>query len=87
MDEVYKPISRQETINALVAKFGGVETVRYFLNNALSDLQTMEVGIADNNPLNAVRTVESLRENLENIRTILEKKENRPSIEGATRQK
>lgn len=81
MADVYKPISRQETLNALVTKFGAVETIRYFLNDALSDLQTMEVGLADNNPLMAAGVCGSLHESLSNIRTLLEKKENKPSIE------
>lgn len=81
MADVYKPISRQEVLNALVMKFGAVETARYFLNDALSDLQTMEVGIADNNQLKAAEVCGSLHESLSNLRVLLEKKENKPSIE------
>lgn len=81
MDNIYKPISRQEVLNALVSKFGAVETARYFLNDALSDLQTMEVGIADNNQLKTAEVCGSLHEALSNLRVLLEKKENKPSIE------
>lgn len=81
MAEVYTPISRQEVLKTLVSKFGGMEVVRYFLTDALSDLQTMEVGLADNNPLQAARCCESLKENLTNIRTLLEKKEYKPGVE------
>ena len=85
MEEIYKPISRQEVITALVNKFGAVETARYFLNDALSDLQTMEVGVADNNPMKAAEVCGSLHEALTNLRVLLEKKENKPSIEGAVK--
>ena len=81
MDNIYKPISRKEVIDALVTRFGAVETARYFLNDALSDLQTMEVGIGDNNPLKTAEVCGSLHETLSNLRAILEKKENKPSIE------
>lgn len=83
MAELYTPISRQEVIKALVNKFGAVETARYFLTDALSDLQSMEVGIGDNNPLQAIKNAESLKENLTNLRTLLEKKENKPALEKA----
>lgn len=79
----YKPISREEILSTLVAKFGGVETARYYLNSALSDLQTIEVGISENNPLLASKPCESLRENLMNLRSLLDKKEYKPSVEGA----
>lgn len=81
MAEVYTPISRQEVLHALVNKFGAVETARYFLTDALSDLQSMEVGIGDNNPLLAMKNCESLKENLTNLRTLLENKDYKPSIE------
>lgn len=81
MADVYTPISRTEMLKALTAKFGGVETVRYFLNDALSDLKTIEVGVGDNNPMQAAKAVDSLRENLENIRTVLEHKENKGGVE------
>lgn len=82
MDNIYKPISRQEAIKALVMKFGAVEAARYFLNDALSDLQTMEVGIAENNPMKAAEVCASLRDELTNLRTILEHKEYKNAIEG-----
>lgn len=85
MAEVYTPISRQEVLKALVNKFGAVETVRYFLNDALSDLTSMEVGVGDNNPLLAMKNCESLKENLMNIRTLLENKDYRPSVEKAVK--
>lgn len=81
MAEVYTPISRQEILKTLVNKFGGVETVRYYLTDALSDLQTMEIGLAENNPLQASKCCESLKENLANIRALLEKKEYKAGVE------
>ena len=81
MAELYAPISRQEVIKALVGKFGAVETARYFLNDALSDLHSMEVGIGDNNSLQAIKNTESLKENLINLRELLEKKEYKGGIE------
>lgn len=83
MAEIYTPISRQEVLKALVNKFGAVETARYFLTDALSDLQSMEVGVGDNNPLLAMKNCESLKENLTNLRTLLENKDYKPSIEKA----
>ena len=75
------PINRKEIQKALIQKFGGVETARYYLNNALSDLQTMEVGVGENNPLLAAKTLESIRENLENLKMLLDEKGNKPGIE------
>ena len=83
MAELYKPISREEVLSTLVTKFGGVETARYFLNDALSDLKTIEVGVGDNNPMQAAKSVESLRENLQNLRALLEHKEYKGSVEKA----
>lgn len=77
----YTPISRKEVLSTLVAKYGAVETARYYLNDAISDLQAMEVGVGDNNPLQAVKSCESLKENLTYLRTLFEKKENKPSLE------
>lgn len=85
MAEVYTPISRQEVLRALVNKFGAVETARYFLTDALSDLQSMEVGIGDNNPLLAMKNCESLKENLTNLRALLENKDYKPSVEKAVK--
>lgn len=81
MAEVYTPISRIEVLRALVNKFGGVETLRYFLNDALSDLTSIEVGVGDNNPMQAVKSVESLKENLTNIRTLIENKDYKSGVE------
>lgn len=81
MDNTYKPISRQEVLKTLVNKFGGVETARYFLNDALSDIQSIGVGVDSNNPLLAAKSIESLRENLENLRVLLDKKEYKGGIE------
>lgn len=81
MDNLYKPISRQEILATLVAKFGGVEVARYYLNDALSDLQTIDIGVGDNNPMMAAKAVSSLRETLENLRALLEKKEYRGGLE------
>lgn len=74
-------ISRKEVLKALVGKFGGVETALYFLNDALSDLQTMEVGVADNNPLLATKSLESLKENLTNLKNLLDNKDYKGSVE------
>ena len=82
MDNIYKPISRQEVIKALVMKFGAVEAARYFLNDALSDLQTMEVGVAENNALLTAKTCQSLSDSLSNLRAILEHKDYKGAIEG-----
>lgn len=76
-----QPISRKEVLKALVGKFGGVETALYFLNDALSDLQTMEVGVAENNPLLAAKTLESLKENLTNLKNLLDNKDYKGSVE------
>lgn len=81
MPDLYVPISRQEALKALVTKFGAVETARYFLADALSDLQTMEVGLSENNPMLAAKSCGSLVENLTNLRTLLDKKEYKPAIE------
>lgn len=77
----YTPISRKDILKTLVRQFGGVEVARYYLGDALSDLQTLEVGISDNNPMLAVKSVESLKENLSNIRALLENKDYKPAIE------
>lgn len=74
-------ISRKEVLKALVGKFGGVETALYFLNDALSDLQTMEVGAAENNPLLATKSLESLKENLTNLKNLLDNKDYKGSVE------
>ena len=76
-----QPISRKEVLKALVGKFGGVETALYFLNDALSDLQTMEVGTAENNPLLATKSLESLKENLTNLKNLLDNKDYKGSVE------
>lgn len=83
MDEPYKPISRQELLNALVLRFGAVETARYYLSDALSDIQSIEVGVSENNQMLASKSVESLKQNLNMIRALLEKKENKGGIEKA----
>lgn len=77
----YRPISREEILSTLVTKFGGVETARYYLSAALSDLQTMEVGISENNQMMAAKSCESLRENLTNLRSLLDKKDYKPQVE------
>ena len=74
-------ISRKEVLKALVGKFGGVETALYFLNDALSDLQTMEIGTAENNPLLAAKSLESLKENLTNLKNLLDNKDYKGSVE------
>lgn len=83
MADVYTPISKTEVLKVLVAKFGGVETARYFLNDALSDLQSVEVGVGDNNPMQAAKSIESLRNNLTYLRTLLDNKDYKGGIEKA----
>lgn len=74
-------INRKEVLRALVGKFGGVETALYFLNDALSDLQTMEIGTAENNPMLAAKSLESLKENLTNLKNLLDNKDYKGSVE------
>lgn len=83
MDDLYKPISRNDILQTLVAKYGGVETAQYFLSDAISDLNSMGVGMAENNPMLAAKYYESLHESLRNLQMLLEKRENKPSIEKA----
>lgn len=85
MDDLYKPISRNDILKTLVTKYGGVETVRYFLADAVSDLKSMGVGMAENNPMLAAKHYEALHEALYNIQMLLEKRENKPSVEKAIR--
>lgn len=87
MADLYKPISRQEALTALVNKFGAVEVARYYLNDAISDLQSLEVGLADNNPLQAASVCGSLREAITNLRVLLDNKDYRPSIEKTVKSK
>lgn len=82
MDNLYTPITKKEALKALVAKFGAAETLRYYIADALSDLQTMEAGLADDRVCYAVKAVESLRQNLDAARILLDNKDNKPSIEG-----
>lgn len=82
MADLYKPISKQEVINSLIVKFGAVETARYFLDDALSDIKTLEVGLSENNPLLAAKVCQSLVDSLTSLRYLLEKKENKSSLEG-----
>lgn len=76
-----KPISDREILSTLVAKFGGVETLRHFLDDAMSDLNSMEIGVGDNNPMQAVRSLESARHNLSYIRMLVDNKEYRGGVE------
>lgn len=76
-----KPINRKNILQSIVLGFGAVNAARYYVADALSDLQVMELGAADNNPLKLAECVGSLRESLENLRTLLDDKDNRPSIE------
>lgn len=80
--DLYTPISQKEVLKALVYKFGAAEVLRYFLANALSDISSIETGIGDNNPLLAVKSVESLRENLSMAKSLVDNKGNKPQIEG-----
>lgn len=77
----YKSITRQEILSTLVSKFGAVEVARYYLNDALSDIQSISIGISENNPMLAARHVESLYESLSTLKTMLDKKENKPPLE------
>lgn len=76
-----KPMNRKEVLKTLVRQFGGVETALYFLNDALSDLQTLEVGVAENNPMLASKSVESIKENLANLKSLLDEKDYKPAVE------
>lgn len=76
-----KPINRKNILHSIVLGFGAVNAARYYVADALSDLQVMELGAADNNPLKLAECVGSLRESLENLRTLLDDKDNKPSIE------
>lgn len=75
------PINRKEVLKALVRQFGGVETARYYLADALSDIQTIEIGVAENNQMLAAKAVESLKENLSKLKALLDEKDYKPSIE------
>lgn len=82
MDEP-KPLNRKNLLQSAVRDFGAVRVASYYTSNALSDLQTMDLGAADNNPLQVAKCIESLRENLENLRALLENKDNKPPLEKA----
>lgn len=85
MEDLYKPISRNDILQTLVTKYGGVETAQYFLSDAISDLNSMGVGMAENNPMLAAKYYESIHEALRNLQMLLEKRENKPSVEKAIR--
>lgn len=76
-----KPINRKNILQSIVRSFGAVNAARYYVSDALSDLQVMELGAADNNPLKLAECVGSLRESLENLRLLLDDKDNKPSLE------
>lgn len=76
-----KPINRKNVLQTIVHSFGAVNAARYYVSDALSDLQVMELGAADNNPLKLAECVGSLRESLENLRTLLDDKDNKPPLE------
>lgn len=79
--EEYKQINRKELLSALVKRFGAVEVARYYLSDAISDMNSMSVGMAENNPLLAAKGFDSLNNNLMMIRTLLENKDYKPSLE------
>lgn len=76
-----KTINRKNILQSVVSRFGAVSAARYYVSDALSDLQVMELGAADNNPLKLAECVGSLRESLENLRALLDDKDNKPIIE------
>lgn len=76
-----KPINRKNILRSVVSRFGAVNAARYYVSDALSDLQVMELGAADNNPLKLAECIGSLRESLENLRVLLDDKDNKPPIE------
>lgn len=84
--ELYVQINRKNILSTLVNKFGGVETAKYFLADALSDLQSMEVGAAENNAMLAAKHMESLRQNLTNLNLLLNTKEYKGSVEKAVKE-
>ena len=81
-----KPLTRKNMLQSAVSSFGAVRVASYYASNALSDLQTMDLGAADNNPLQVAKCIESLRDNLENLRALLDNKDNKPSIEKAIKE-
>lgn len=79
----YKPITKKEALESLASRFGGVSVARMILDNAISDAQHMGIGMDDNNPLKMASTFESLYDNLMKLRTLFDKKENRPPLDHA----
>lgn len=77
----YKPITRKEALSALVSRFGGVQTAKMILDDALSDVQHMGIGLTENNPLKASSTFESLYDNLSALKSLFDDKDNRPALE------
>ena len=81
-----KPLNRKNMLQSAVHSFGAVTVARYYVADALSDLQVMELGAADNNPLKLAECVGSLRESLENLRILFDNKDNKPSTEKAIKE-
>lgn len=74
-------ITRKGALLAVVSKYGAVETLRALIADLRSDLSTMEVGVADNNPLMVAKTVESMAQTIAGINSVLEQKKERKNIE------
>ena len=74
-------ITRKGALLAVVGKYGAVETLHALIADLRSDLSTMEVGVADNNPLMMAKTIESMTQTVANLNSILEQKEERKNIE------
>lgn len=81
-----KPLSRKNMLQSAVHSFGAVRVASFYVSDALSDLSVMEVGAADNNPLQVAKCIGSLRESLENLRILLDNKDNKPSTEKAIKE-
>lgn len=75
-------MNKNEIIKTLVTKYGVVETLRFYLRGVHDSASAMKVGVADNNPLLAVKNLESLIEGLQYMEIIISDKDNRPAING-----
>lgn len=73
-------MNNQEIIRTLTVKYGVIETLRYYLRGAKSAAASMKVGAAENNPMQAVKDLEVLIDNLQMMDSIIQDKDNRPAI-------
>lgn len=75
-------MNKNEIISTLVAKYGAIETLRFYLRGVHDAANSMKVGIADDNQMLAVKDLESLVDNLQYIELIINNKDYRPAING-----